>query len=471
MNENITPEEDFGTVFLKVLYHLIQTAKIYDDNNQLVKEGLVKFKDVLEEMNSKEGLHLQIWRGRFYINEEKLPYKRETISIINEMIEYFSGRGLGGLQFPMSSRKVSSESLMKFIRFLDDSVNHEDPFNWLDQRLRGQGSPWVQIFKEQEDVLKHQGRAKKAYSYALASIKEVAEKISHGEAGVRKVRRLAQTIVDLVQEDQSLMLGLATLKAYDDYTYTHSVNVSLLATCLGRHIGLSRVALEHLCICGLFHDLGKVGIPKKVLLKRGELNLEEWKNMHSHPLIGVREILKLKANKEMRSKIILGPFEHHLNPDMTGYPKTHFVKNMSLMGKILRIADVYEALTANRAYRPRSFTPDEALRKMWNAGEKSFVPVLLKSFIFMMGTYPVGSIVELNDGRTALVIDYPDQSQKDKPTVQILIDDGEGGLMRGETVSLSDRIMKAGYPGLKIVKSLHPSQFGVQVAHFFLEDK
>jgi HD-GYP domain-containing protein (c-di-GMP phosphodiesterase class II) len=471
LNENSTPAEHSGTAFLKVLYHLVQTAKIYDDNNQLTKECLAKFKTILDELTQAEDLKIQIWRGRFHLGGEKLSYGREAVGIINEMIEYFSGRGLGGLQFFMTSRKVSPENLMRLIRLLDVSEKQEDPFNWLDQKLRGPARSWVQIYKEQEGDLKPQERAKKAYLYALASIKEVTAKSSQGMTGVRKARRLAQTIVDLVREDQSLVLGLATIKAYDDYTYAHSVNVSLLATCLGRHIGLSKVALEHLCVCGLFHDLGKVGISKKVLLKRGELNEEEWKSMRGHPLLGVRKILKLNANKEMRSKIILGPFEHHLNPDMTGYPKTHFMKKLSLLGKILRIADVYEALTANRAYRPRSFTPDEALRLMWSEVGKNFDPVLLKSFITMMGIYPVGSIVELNDGRTALVKDYPDQSPKDRPMVQILNDDGEGGLTPGETVSLSTRIMKDRSPRLEIVSSLRPSQLGVQVANFFLAEQ
>ncbi len=415
LNKNITHLEDPGMTFLKALYHLIQTAKVYNDNNQLTKECLAKFKYILDEMTRAEDLQIQIWRGRFHIGGEKLPFRRETVSIINEMMEYFSRRGLGGLQFFTNSRKVSGENLLKFIRLLDVSAKQEDPFGWLDQRLQGQVLSWVQVLKKQESDLKdgdlkRRERSKKAYQYALASIKEVADKTSQEIAGVRKVRRLAQTIVDLVREDQSLVLGLATIKAYDDYTYIHSVNVSLLATCLGRHIGMSKVALEHLCLCGLFHDLGKVEVSKKVLLKRGELNAEEWKSMRSHPLLGVRKILKLNANKAMRSKIILGPFEHHLNPDMTGYPKIHFTKNLSLTGKILRIADVYEALTASRAYRPRSFTPDEALRKMWSEIGKSFDPILLKSFITMMGIYPVGSLVELNDGRTALVMDYPDES-------------------------------------------------------------
>ncbi len=387
LNEKITPAEHSGIVFLKVLYHLIQTAKIYNDNNKLIKEGLAKFKDILDEITKEEDLKIQIWRGRFYIGGEKLPYRRETVSIINEMIEYFSGRGLGGLQFLMTSRKVSSENLMNFIRLLDVAVKQEDPFDWLNKGLRDQVLSWVQIFKEQDedDDLQRQERGKKAYGYALTSIKEVADKASQGRAGVRKARRLAQTMVDLVREDQSFTLGLATIKSYDDYTYTHSVNVSLLATCLGEYIGLSKVALEHLCVCGLFHDLGKVEISKEVLLKRGKLSPEEWESMRGHPLLGVRKILRLNVNKAMRSKIILGPFEHHLNPDMTGYPKTQFVKDLSLMGKILRIADVYEALTANRGYRPRSFTPDEALRKMWSEVGKSFDPILLKSFINMMG--------------------------------------------------------------------------------------
>ncbi len=479
VNENVAQTDESGIDFLKILYHLVQTARIYNDNNQLTMESLVKFKEILEETTKAEDLNIQIWRGRFHIGGKRFPYKRESVSILNEMIEYFSGRGLGGIAFFMNSRKVSPENLMKFIRLLDVSVKQEDPFNWLDQRIRAQGLSWVQIFREQEKEqkkgqegdLKPQIRAKKAYMHAMASIKEVSDKASKGVAGIRKVRRLAQTIVDLVREDQTLVLGLATIKAYDDYTYVHSVNVSLLATCLGRRIGLSKVTLEHLCVSGLFHDLGKVEVSKKVLLKRGKLSADEWKSMRNHPLFGVRNILRLNANKEMRSKIILGPFEHHLNPDMTGYPKTHFMKKLSLMGKILRIADVYEALTASRAYRPRSFTPDEALRMMWSDVGKSFDPILMKCFVNMMGIYPIGSIVELNDGRTALVMEYPDESPRDMPKVQILLHDGEGGLIRGETVSLSTGIMQDSSPRLKIIGGLNPSQLGIQVADYFLEEK
>jgi HD-GYP domain-containing protein (c-di-GMP phosphodiesterase class II) len=469
--------------FLKTLYHLSQTARIYDDNNQLIKDSLKKFKDCLLETTREENLNINLWRGRFYLSGEKVLYNRENAGLLNELVDYFSERQIGGLQCLMISEKASSEELMQFIRLLDASVGQENPFDWLDQNLSAKRLVWIEIFRQKEDQPKEaekdpakrrRERARKAYAHALTTIQEI-EKVSGSVVGMRKARRLAQTIVDLVREEKSLVLGMSTIKQFDDYTYTHSVNVSLLATALGRHIGLSKVTLEQLCVRALFHDLGKLEISRKILHKEGKLNHEEWQSLQNHPLIGVRKILRMNASKAMRSKIIQGPFEHHLNNDLTGYPKIHFTKKLSLMGKILRIADVYEALTADRVYRPRSFTPDGALRKMWGEIGKYFDPILLKSFISMMGLYPVGSLVELNDGRTALVIDYPEGSPKDMPVIQILMENDQGGLTRGETISLAARLtseMKdAKSPRLRIVKSIHPSHLGIQVAHFFVEEQ
>jgi len=100
----------------------------------------------------------------------------------------------------------------------------------------------------------------------------------------------------MINEDATLMIGLTTIKDYDNYLYAHSVNVALLATCLGRHIELSDIALEHLTICGLFHDLGKVDVPKKVLLKHGTLSDEEWDLLKAHPITGVRKILNVERH-------------------------------------------------------------------------------------------------------------------------------------------------------------------------------
>mgnify|MGYP000878474547 CR=1 FL=1 len=464
-----------GTQLLRALYHLFNAVRLHQDNNQLIKDCLTQFNDVISEISADEDITIRIWRGRFHIQGERLLYRRDNYTIINEMLDYFSRRGLGGLCLFATFRNTRPENLLALVRLLNESAKHDEPLDWLNEQLDDSGFSWVELYKVQDEKdstldSHHKEMAWNTYLTAMNVVKEVAEKVSGGVAGVRKARRLAQTIVDLVHEDYSLMLGLATIRDYDDYTYTHSVNVSFFATCLGRYVGLSQIFLEHLAVCGLFHDLGKVGVSKEILLKPGGLNSEEWDTMRRHPLIGTRKILRLQAPHSLKSRIILGPFEHHLNPDLTGYPKTHFMKQISLFGKILRIVDVFEALTAERSYRPRSYSPDEALQQMWSERGRSFDVPLLKSFINMMGVYPIGSLLELNTGEIGLVMDYPDESKKTLPLIMLLNADRKGGYISGELVNLADQVIPGDGSPRTIVKGLHASKLGIQPSHYFLQE-
>jgi HD-GYP domain-containing protein (c-di-GMP phosphodiesterase class II) len=468
-----TLSRQLGGSLIKAFSHIVSSLKIHQDNNQLIRDSVSKFNTILSELSGGKDISIQIWRGRFYIQGEKLLYQRETFHIINEMLEYFSQRGIIGLSFHDNFSEASPEDFLAFARLLNESVKLEDPPDWLDQQLEKNRFSWVDISGNEEESpqksdIRRKEKARYTYFQALNTVKEVGVKAAKGIAGVRKARRLAQTLVDLIQEDNSLLLGMTTISDYDDYTYSHSVNVALLATCLGRYVGLSEVYLEYLTVCGLFHDLGKVEVSKEILLKQGKLSDEEWNSMKKHPLTGVRHILRLHAPHSLRARIILGPFEHHLNIDLSGYPKTHFMKKLSLLGKILRIADVYEALTADRIYRPRAFTPEEALRRMWSEVGKSFDPLLLKSFINMIGIYPVGSVVELDSGEIGLIMEYPDETDKSQPLVMLLVDDGKGSLTRGEMVDLAAQGLNEDLPRKKIVRGIHPSRLGIQPAQFIL---
>jgi HD-GYP domain-containing protein (c-di-GMP phosphodiesterase class II) len=471
-----TEPEHLGGSLIRTLHQVIKAVKIHQDNNQLVREGVSELHRLVSEMSEQQDLQIQIWRGRFYIKGEKLLYSKETFPIINEMLEYFPQRGLGGLHFLPALTEVPPDNLIPFTRLLNDSVSQENPPEWLEKMLQEKGFSWMKILKEQKEsppdlVLKRKEKARQAYIDAVVTVKEVAKKVSHqGIAGVRKARRLAQTMVDLVEEDDTLLLGLTTIRDYDDYTYTHSVNVALLCLCLGKRFGLSHIFLEQLAISGLFHDLGKVEVSKDILMKPGKLNTGEWEEMKKHPLTGVRNVLRLHASRNLKSRTVLGPFEHHLNADLSGYPKTHFAKNLSLFGQILRIADTYDALTSQRGYRPRTFTPDEALRMMWSEAGNKFDALLLKSFINMMGLYPIGTILELDSGEMGLVVDYPDESERTRPLVMFLVEDGRGGYARGETVDLAAEELKEEAPARKILRGIHPSSLGIQPSLFFLED-
>jgi HD-GYP domain-containing protein (c-di-GMP phosphodiesterase class II) len=458
---------------------MINTVRMYQDNNQLVRASVGSFHDILKKLTVGGDVSLRHYRSRFHLGGEKIPYRRDAAVVVYNMVDFFSKRGVGSLTLMKSSRDASAESITTFTRLFNDSIRHENPYQWLEQKLQENDFLWIQVSPQQDEDTTQNGEGmedkrfetvRKNYFLAIEAVREVATKVSQGMVGVRKIRRISQNIVDMVQQDAALMIGLTTIKDYDDYLYAHSVNVALLAACLGRHIELSDITLEHLTICGLFHDLGKVDVPKDILLKHGRLTDEEWNLLKAHPVMGVRKILMLNANPALRSKIILGPFEHHLNLDMSGYPGTMFMGHLSLIGKILHIADTYEALTAETVYRPKSFTPDEALKKMWAEAGESFDKILLKRFIHMMGIYPIGSVVELNDGSIGLVMDYPDETERSLPLVLKVTDDGNGNWQRGEMIYLADQVID-GSSRLNVVRGILPAKLSINPAEFFLQIK
>jgi HD-GYP domain-containing protein (c-di-GMP phosphodiesterase class II) len=465
-----------GGRFIKAFHHMISTVKIHQDNNQLIKESIKHFAKALSDISGGMELEMLLWRGRFFIQGEKLPYRKESFSLINEMLDYFPQRGLRGLVFHPNFKESSLKDFVIFARLLNEAAGRDDPPIWLDKNLKAYELDWVEILKEideepAEPDLKRKERARQSYIHTMVAVKEVAQKVSRRSvAGIRKARRLAQTMVDLVLDDESLMLGLSTIRDYDDYTYTHSVNVAVLAMALGKRIGLSQIFLEQLGICGMFHDLGKVEVPKEILLKPDMLNTGEWDQMRKHPLIGVHRVLRLHASRDMKSRAALGPFEHHLNYNLTGYPRTHFVNKVTLFGKILRIADTYDALTSERKYRPRAFSPDEALKLMWTKVGEDYDPILLKIFINMVGLYPVGTILKMDTGEMGLVVDYPRDDERTRPEVLLLEADGQGGFKGGKTVSLEERDEKTGSFLRSVMECHHPTKLGLQPAQFYLQE-
>jgi len=479
MSERQSIPERLGHDFLRALYHMINTVRMYQDNNQLVQASVSSFQNILNELTTGGDISLLLYRSRFHLGGEKLPYRRDAAFIVYNMAEFFSKRGIGTVNFLRSSRNILPEDIITFVRLLNDAIRHDKPLEWLEQKLGEHDVSWIQLSPQRDEDItvgenpedERYEQARKKYFAAIEAVKEVANKVNQGMVGIRKSRRVAQNLVDMIQEDSTLMIGLTTLKDYDNYLYAHSVNVALLAACLGRHIELSDIALEHLVICGLFHDLGKVDVPKEVLLKHGALTDEEWDLLKAHPVIGVRKILMLNATPSLRSRIILGPFEHHLNLDMTGYPRTLFIGHLSLIGKILHITDVYEAMTAETVYRPKSYTPDEALRQMLAEAGKSFDTILLKRFIHMMGIYPIGSVVELSDGSIGLVMDYPNEDERSLPLVLRLVNDGRGNWRRGDMIYLADQIVKEGSSRLNILRGIPPAKLHINPAEFFLHIK
>ncbi len=481
MKQNLTTgEEIIGT-----LYKLVMAVKLHGNNNRIVKECSERFVSIVQSTVLDDGyVSIKIYENRFYLQEEKMKYKRESTPLINNALDFFEIRQIGGITIQYTTGEVPYNSLYQFALLLNQSKDHETPVDWLTENLENEENisfivisplekPEEDIFNLDDDYTlnpetetSRKEHGQKTYANALASIKHVADKISGKSiAGIRKTQRVVQNMVDLIIEDESILMGMSTIRDYDDYTYCHSVNVSILSMCLGLHVGLSRDSVEILGICGLFHDLGKVDIPLEIIKKPFKLSEDETKVIEKHTLYSVTKILRLNAPRELKNKILLSPFEHHIKYDLSGYPRLPQQNQVSLFGRILTIVDVFDAITSPRVYRPDVFSPDEALGKMFEGSGTNFDPLLLKAFVNMVGIYPIGTILTLDTGELGLVSGRGNCSSGIRPEVIVLEADEKEGYKKGPILNLEERDSQKTYLR-NIIDSFHPSRFGIQPAQY-----
>lgn len=474
-DERISPDiDDQREQFVRAFYKILQSLKIHRENNQLITESVQDFIRLLHRLGDDDGvLTIRFIRGRLRLQEEKLRYRRETVNLFDNLMSYFEKRGLGGIRFyPRIGSKDMTEVLV-FAAILNQAEQKKEPMSWLSHEIQEEGFSWVEIIKpdakSSESRIQKSERALKIYAYALESVQEITRKLSAGSrVGIGKTLRVTQNMADLMMEDEPLFLALGTIRMYDDYTYRHSLNVAILSMCIGRRIGLSRRSLEQLGLCGLLHDLGKIMVPKHILNKAGKLTQEESEEMKKHILNSVRQIVKIHASSDRKAKLLLPPFEHHLGYDLSGYPQTHRKEPISLFGRILAIADVYDAVTSPRVYRRGVMLPDQALGMMFARAGTHFDPILLKVFINMLGVYPIGTLLELDNGEFAIVIQASDGSDKTRPGVMLLNSDENGGFQKGKIADLNEKDPRTGNYLRNIIRSVNPSDYGIRPAAFLL---
>jgi HD-GYP domain-containing protein (c-di-GMP phosphodiesterase class II) len=478
-----------GEVLLMALNSLIQTAKIHSDNNDLLQDAVKTFTGVIAKIcENEDEVLVRIQNSRFYIQDQKLILRKANTNLIHRMLRFLENRNIFAISFVPDIKETPPSGIISFVRMLDRSIHQEDPFEWLNGQLADQEMGWVSIkalaqdqekpedfsaapveSSESGDLSVKKGKVRKSYSHVLSSIKDVSRKLSSDQnVSMRQSVRLVQKMVDMIAEDESLFLGISTIRVYDDYTFVHSLNVAILSMCLGKRIGLTHEALERLGMCGLFHDLGKVEIPKDIVNKRGNLSEEEYNELKNHSMHSARLILKLKAERNRKMKILVPPFEHHMGYDHSGYPKIGMGRQLSLFGRMITIADVYDAITSPRIYRPTAMSPDRALAEMMNGSGTHFDPTLLKVFINMMGVYPLGTLLKFDTGEMGLVTHQARDDDRTRPKVLLLAPLSKGKFEKGDPADLRERNPQTGAFKRNIRESLNPSDMGIQPAEYLL---
>ncbi len=207
-------------------------------------------------------------------------------------------------------------------------------------------------------------------------------------------------IASSLARNPSAFVSLARLKTKDDYTYMHSVAVCGLMVALARHMGLPDDQVREAGLAGLLHDVGKMQMPLDVLNKPGSLTDAEFAVMRSHPERGF-ELLKDGAKVPAVALDVC--LHHHEKIDGTGYPHKLAGEQISLMARMGAVCDVYDAITSTRPYKA-AWDPAGSLQRMaqWKG---QFDPVIFQAFVKSVGIYPVGTLVRLQSGRLAVVVD------------------------------------------------------------------
>lgn len=458
-------EERFAHAFMR----LIQMARLHKADNRLILDIAGEFIQAGHRLLEEESfIAVEARHSRLFVQGRRLLFKKQSAVFILSLLSYFERLGIYGFEFNMQFEEISLETACRFVQDILDAMQSTHPLELLEYRLDSEAYDWVTIIytlRQSHSELSSEEKAEivhQLYSTSYNAVQEVNEKLRNNQtAGVRKPLRVIQDIADLAFMDKSILMGSMTIRDYDDYTFTHSVNVAIQTICLGHELGLSRHSLVRLGICGLFHDLGKVDIPHEIINKPGPLNAKEFRTVKRHSLNSVRRMINLEASPDLLAGIILPPFEHHLRYDLKGYPEVGWSRQLSFFGRIIQICDVYDALTSSRIYRSNPLSPDRAIGMMLRDSGGAFDPILLKWFVNMHGVLPVGTVVGLNTGELGVICDGGDLRKKRQPSL-VLLKETESGYQRKEVVDLNQSRTPDGRERPRIRSTHHPGEFGIQ---------
>jgi putative nucleotidyltransferase with HDIG domain len=302
---------------------------------------------------------------------------------------------------------------------------------------------------------------RRAYSEAVSiaqTIWDSARTESQPDATVAKT--MIDGLAQAVSQNRTALLALTTLKNYDNYTFTHMVNVSILTMGQARALGIDGALLRELGLAALMHDIGKVKTPLEVLNKPDKLTDEEFTIMKRHVVDGA-EILRATPDIPALAPVIA--FEHHLRIDGTGYP--HEVKRGALnLGTMLcSIADVYDAMRSQRAYQ-QAFPTDRILAVLKRNDGVQFDQHLVRRFVQLIGIYPVGNLVKLDTGEIAVVVAVyaPDPH---RPQVKIVIDRAGVRLDRPRELNLWEN-GETDAEAKTVIAPLDPAEVGIDPLTF-----
>lgn len=270
------------------------------------------------------------------------------------------------------------------------------------QKLEYSGIDEVKVFVNTwDDVWKISVDTKESYKKCTETAKNLLNRIAYENVVDFVAFKEVKEQINSQFSDNYKIIGCINLfKMADSYTYTHSINVALLSTLIGKWLKLGHNALDHLMLAGLFHDIGKMRIDKSILNKPDKLTDEEFEEIKKHPVYSYE---LLQDNTEIPLDVKVGILMHHERMDGSGYPYGVYNENINDIAKILAIADSYDAMISERPYQKKR-SPFEVMQLMQEGVFGKLDSKILLIFLSNIATYYIGTYVALNTGEIGEVV-------------------------------------------------------------------
>jgi HD-GYP domain-containing protein (c-di-GMP phosphodiesterase class II) len=464
-----------GRTWVIALYVALRNLKMYPLANAVVQKALEELTALSRELIAGDGECEFRSAGEFlFLNSTRMKLDLDNYTSFSFILNRCRDSGLGVLRFHEGPSVRDWTVLLSFL-ISPQGKTAPERFELLQRRLAEleigvfDVSPPVDSADDPADEGEAKERAKRTYQQSVATTKEVINSVRMGQSpNVKKIKRVVQGIVDQILQDETSLVGLTTIRDYDDYTFTHCVNVCIFSIALGRRLGLTRLQLYDLGFGALFHDIGKSRVPIEVIQKPDALDEEEWRLVMAHPWLGVLALFQLREQQEFPYRSMLVAYQHHMKRDLTGYPRSLRMSEMSFYSKIVAVADGFDAATTRRVYTSTPLTPAGVLQEMRDNPRRGMDPVVVKAFVALLGVYPVGTLVVLDSFELAIVHAVnPIPEMLSRPIVRIVSDEMGNVEHPGRLLDLAEQREDGGHKK-SIIKTADPDRYGIRVGDYFL---
>jgi HD-GYP domain-containing protein (c-di-GMP phosphodiesterase class II) len=462
-----------GRAFIIALYGALRAIKLYPVGHVSVKKALDDLVIVTTDVIATEHeLEARVSGDFIFVNGTRLRLDLDNYTGFSHVLSVFRSCGIGTLHVGETAVQRDWQVFLSVSQGTSET-SAEDRFSDVVEKLQEAGITALKLeepVKETgEDRTRSKERAKKTYSQGVAATKDLMTSVRMGRSpNIKRIKRVVQGIVDQILNEEASLIGLTTIRDYDEYTFTHSLNVCIFSVALGKRLGLSKLQLYDLGLAALFHDIGKSRVPVEILNKAGALTDEDWRAIASHPWLGVLALFQMRGGQEFPYRSIVVAAEHHMKTDLTGYPRPIRPRTMSIFSKIVAAADCFDAATSRRTYKTEPKNPAEVMKELRDNPRRGMDPVVIKAFINVTGIYPTGTLVVLDTFELGIVHAMnPLPEMLARPIVKIISDEMGNLISPGTLADLADRTPDGMFIRT-IIKTENPDRYGVRVGDYFV---